>query len=127
MNDGDPTCLKAGAAGAATILWREGGTGQQWAVVRLGSSTGGGTATFPARLSASLGGGTYTGRQQVYDGSAWADAPGAADITITNVAETAGNHTSAIDVTAGPIVLVAPHGEHYLCDRPTNARYRESP
>jgi hypothetical protein len=34
--DGETTSLAASDTGSATILWREGGTGVQWAVVRLG-------------------------------------------------------------------------------------------
>ena len=36
---GDSTRLKAGQYGSATILYREGGTGEQWALVRLGPRT----------------------------------------------------------------------------------------
>ncbi len=38
--DGVTGHLKAGLFGAAAILWREGGTGNQWAVVRLGIAPG---------------------------------------------------------------------------------------
>ena len=33
--DGDPTALASGGSGSAQILWREGGTGAQWGIVRL--------------------------------------------------------------------------------------------
>jgi len=36
MDDGQTAHLKARYAGSAAILWREGGTGLQWAVVRIG-------------------------------------------------------------------------------------------
>jgi len=126
VNDGQAGYLASGETGAALILWAESGTGEVWAVVRLGLPAESGTTTFPAKLTASLGGGKYTGKEQVYNGSGYSDAPGASDITITNVAETAGNCTSPINTAAGPIVLVTPHGEYYLCDRATNAQYRES-
>jgi len=128
VNDGLAGSLKSGLTGAATILWKQSGTGQKWAIVRLGTPSGarGGTTTFPAKLSASLGNGKYTGKEQVYDGTSYSDKPGASNITIANVAETAGNCTSPINVTNGPIVLVTPHGDYYLCDRATNAQYRES-
>ena len=35
VNDGDTTQLLSVEAGSASILWREGGTGTQWAMVRL--------------------------------------------------------------------------------------------
>jgi hypothetical protein len=38
--DGETGHLKAGLYGSAGILWREGGTGTQWAVVRLGIAPG---------------------------------------------------------------------------------------
>ena len=38
MEDGQTGYLKAAMHGSATILWREGGTGVQWAVVRIGKS-----------------------------------------------------------------------------------------
>jgi len=36
VNDGDAAYLKAVHCGSAGILWRAGGTGAQWAVIRLG-------------------------------------------------------------------------------------------
>ena len=36
VNDGAAGSLKSGARGAALILWKESGTGEKWAVVRLG-------------------------------------------------------------------------------------------
>ena len=37
VTDGQTDRLVAGASGSAVILWREGGTGVQWAVVRIGT------------------------------------------------------------------------------------------
>jgi len=127
VSDGQAGYLAGAETGAAQILWRETGTGEVWAIVRLGvPAAPGGTTTFPAKLTASLGGGKYTGREQVYNGTSYSDKPGASDITITNVAETAGDHTSPINTAATPIVLVTPHASYHLCERATNARYRES-
>ena len=126
VNDGQAGSLASAETGAALILWRENGTGEKWAIIKLGVPPGGGTTTFPARLTASLGGGKYTGKEQTYNGTSYSDKSGASDITITNVAETAGNCTSPINVANNPIVLVTPHGDYYLCDRATNAQYRES-
>ncbi|MCL2646106.1 MAG: hypothetical protein FWD61_03760 [Phycisphaerales bacterium] len=46
--DGKTANLKAKHYGAATILWREGGTGVQWALVRLGSPMK--AQVFPVKL-----------------------------------------------------------------------------
>jgi hypothetical protein len=40
VNDGESSTLKSGATGAAQILWKEAGTGEKWAVVRLGVPAG---------------------------------------------------------------------------------------
>ena len=45
-----PGYLLASHAGSAAILWREGGTGMQWALVRLGNPPRTPTAVFPVRL-----------------------------------------------------------------------------
>jgi hypothetical protein len=37
VTDGDPTKLTSAKRGAAQLLWREGGTGDQWAIVRFGA------------------------------------------------------------------------------------------
>jgi hypothetical protein len=37
VTDGDPTKLTSAKRGAAQMLWREGGTGDQWAIVRFGT------------------------------------------------------------------------------------------
>ena len=39
--NGDSAKLKSGYGGAAAILWREGGTGVQWSVIRFGKPPGG--------------------------------------------------------------------------------------
>ena len=40
VNDGEAATLKSTATGAAQILWKEDGTGEKWAVVRLGVPAG---------------------------------------------------------------------------------------
>jgi hypothetical protein len=37
VNDSEASTLKSGSTGAAQILWKEDGTGEKWAVVRLGT------------------------------------------------------------------------------------------
>jgi hypothetical protein len=115
--------LKSGSSGAARILWKESGTGEKWAVVRLGNPDGGASA-IPVKLTASLGGGSYTGREQVWSGSAWSDKPGAPDITCVNLSETTGGCTSGLDVSPAPVVLAtAISGTHFF-ERETNAKYK---
>jgi hypothetical protein len=40
VNDGKAATLKSASTGAAQILWKEDGTGEKWAVVRLGTPPG---------------------------------------------------------------------------------------
>jgi len=51
MDDGQTGNLKAMTVGSASILWREGGTGVQWAVVRIGQAP----ILFPVELEKSGG------------------------------------------------------------------------
>ncbi len=115
--------LQSGSSGAARILWKESGTGEKWAVVRLGNPAGGASA-IPVKLTASQGGGAYTGREQVWTGSAWSDKPGAPDISCVNLSETTGGCTSELDLSPAPVVLAtAISGTHFF-ERETNAKYK---
>jgi hypothetical protein len=40
VNDGEAATLKSASTGAAQILWKEDGTGEKWAVIRLGTPPG---------------------------------------------------------------------------------------
>ncbi|MGE4157605.1 MAG: hypothetical protein AB7F75_00745 [Planctomycetota bacterium] len=51
IDDGTAAHLKAANYGSATILWREGGTGEQWAVVRIGKLP----PLFPVKLETAGG------------------------------------------------------------------------
>lgn len=46
VSDSDATMLKGASAGAACILWRQSGTGAQWAVVRLANKAAGGATVY---------------------------------------------------------------------------------
>jgi len=50
VKDGDATRLASGATGSARILWKESGTGQVWAVVRLAGSACLGDASDPYEM-----------------------------------------------------------------------------
>jgi hypothetical protein len=117
------TRLKSGSSGAARILWKESGTGEKWAVVRLGNPAGG-ASDIPVKLTASLGGGSYTGKEQVWTGSAWSDKPGATDITCVNLSETTGGCTSGLDLTPAPVVLATAIAGTHFFERETNAKYK---
>jgi len=125
--DGQCGYLASGTSGAAMILWKESGTGEKWAVVRIGAG-GGGTgdsiSTIPVKLSASNGSGSYTGKEQTWTGSAWTDKEGASNITAYNLFETTDSGMSAVDVTGGPVVLVTNIGGRYFFERETNAFYK---
>lgn len=65
VKDGSVSELRSAGYGSAQILWREGGTGSQWAVVRLGNETGAcrvayTTSSIGARSGSTLGYGTGT-------------------------------------------------------------------
>jgi len=120
--DGVSAYLASGATGSAKVLWKEAGTGTLWAIVLLGVGGPPAIAIFPAKITASAGAGSYTGTQQEWSGTAWADKGGASPITIRNLAETTNGCTSA--VPTGTIVPVSENGGAYWFDHPTNALYK---
>jgi len=115
--------LKSGSSGAARILWKESGTGEKWAVVKLGNPARGASA-IPVKLTASLGGGAYTGKEQVWSGSAWSDKPGAPEIICVNLSETTGGCTSGLDLSPAPVVLATAISAAHFFERETNAKYK---
>ena len=56
--DGETLYLASGSSGAAQILWSQGGTGQQWAIVRIGGGVAG--IMFGKPTSAYTNGSTIT-------------------------------------------------------------------
>ena len=66
IDDGDASHLASGDSGAAAILWKEAGTGEKWAVVKLGSPDGT-VANFSTMLHISGDAGQ--------PGGAWFDMP----------------------------------------------------
>jgi sucrose phosphorylase len=108
---------------AVAFLWKEAGTGTKWGLVRLGNPAGG-AAAIPVRLTASPGGGSYTGKEQVWNGSAWSDKPGVAEITCVNLSETTGGCTSGLDLAPEPVVLVTAISGTFFFERETNAKYK---
>jgi hypothetical protein len=61
--DGEAGHLEAGMEGSAAILWREGGTGDQWAIVRLGNGVG--QPRIVARITGSTSIGTNRWRYSI--------------------------------------------------------------
>ncbi len=61
ISDGEAGSLAASHDGSAAILWREGGAGEQWAIVRLGPSP------RPAGFWARITGHSYGDRPWTYD------------------------------------------------------------
>lgn len=49
ITNSDTTKLTAGSTGSARILWAESGSGQRWAVIRIGEGGGGGTGSEAVR------------------------------------------------------------------------------
>jgi hypothetical protein len=68
---GDTTCLNASAGGSTNVLWKEAGTGEKWAVVRLETAL---TSIVRFQTTATLAlGGTAAAVIRVWDGAAYQD------------------------------------------------------
>jgi hypothetical protein len=85
VKDGSVAELESAGYGSAQMLWREGGTGSQWAVVRLGNATGTTvwtktTSSVTARSSATYG----TGSAKIQSDSGTAFVDDGATITVKN-------------------------------------------
>ncbi|OQB76318.1 MAG: hypothetical protein BWX88_05360 [Planctomycetes bacterium ADurb.Bin126] len=59
VKDQDPTALASGSVGGAFILWKEGGTGKKWAVVRVSNLRRDAVVKLTGNAE---GGGKYTGK-----------------------------------------------------------------
>lgn len=73
--DGEYT-LSAAASGSAQILWKESGTGEKWAIVRIGGESGsGGGDSYPVLYMATSdeAGGKIWGRRVLSDGTLGGD------------------------------------------------------
>ena len=122
--------LTSCASGSAMILWKDSGTGEKWALVKLGMpSAEAGSTVFPAKVISSQGSAVYTVREQVHNAQGGLiDKPGVDDVSATNLAELSQGTGSAVD--DGAVVLVArcldqsdPPGERYVFDRAVYAKY----
>ena len=98
--------LASGESGSALILWAEVGTGEKWAVVKIGMpSAEAGTSVFPAKVISSQGSAVYTVREQAHNAQGGLiDKPGVDDVSATNLAELSQGTGSAVD--DGRFVLV---------------------
>jgi hypothetical protein len=109
--------LSAGAIVKLHTLIDAGGNVQY--VFTMGGS--GGTSQTPIKISGGASG-TYSGVEQTWSGSAWSDKTGATSVTLVNLCETTGGHTSPVD--AGAIVLATQVVGTYFFNWPTNAKYK---
>ncbi len=96
VDDGECGHLKSALTGAAQILWKESGTGEKWAVVRLGLPH---RAGFWARLTAEAagGGGYYSWKMLEDDAETPVDPSVTGSDNAKEVNETEGIPTGAAD------------------------------
>lgn len=68
VEDSESGYLKSSETGTARILWKESGTGEKWAYIRLGDSAGGvGGGTYAYKTTAAPSGGEVTAKRVSYD------------------------------------------------------------
>jgi len=120
--------LASGESGSALILWKETGTGQKWALVKIGMpSAETSLRTFPAKIVSSQGSAAYTVREQAITGTgSFVDKSGTSNVTARNLAELTLGTGSAVGT--GEIVLVTSvldqtGGTRYIFDHPAYAKY----
>jgi len=120
--------LASGESGSALILWKETGTGQKWALVKIGMpSAEPSLRTFPAKVVSSQGSAAYTVREQAITAAgSFVDKAGTSNVTAKNLAELTLGTGSAVDT--GEIVLVTSvidqtGGMRYIFDHPAYAKY----
>ena len=120
VSDGEASSLTSGTSGAAFILWKETGTGEKWAVVRLGVPAG--ASAIVCKVKAAHGNATYTVRQQsMTDQTTFTDKAGTSNFTATNISEIGIGPGSAVDV--GTLVSVTESGGYYVFSHPAYAKY----
>jgi len=115
VKDSDTTQLLSGLTGAATILWKETGTGTKWAVVKIGNRY---ETVFPARIHEYTLVGTnkweYTLIEQelIADGyGGWQDKSGGREVTAYNTVEDPNDGTgiegNGADLEDGEVLMPA--------------------
>lgn len=60
VSDGDVSMLASGTSGGASIIWKESGTGERWALVRIGNPSAGMRLRYGAATADWAGGNTTT-------------------------------------------------------------------
>jgi len=115
-------------SGSALVLWKEAGTGQKWALVKMGMPSAEiSFRTFPAKVVSSQGSAAYTVREQAITAAgSFVDKAGTSNVTAKNLAELTLGTGSAVDT--GEIVLVTSVIDQadtvrYIFDHPTYAKY----
>ncbi len=108
VKDGYSSSLKSGTSGAATILWKETGTGEKWAIVRFGGSSGGGALCWGKAIGDWSSGNTVSMRP--------CDPDGGNEDTETTVSGylicPAGGSPTAVNVKAGDVLAYLPFGDN---------------
>lgn len=94
--DGDTAKLVSGATGFR-ILWQPGTTGEQWALVNMGQSSGGAAVAFGKVTSVNLSGNTAAITPSDADGTIADPAPDSVTIYLTSKRSGASNVTVAVD------------------------------
>lgn len=105
--DGSAASLTSGPSGAATILWKESGTGLVWAIIRFGGAGGGAGLLWGKAISDWSSGNTVSMHPCDADG-------GNEDLetTITGyLISPTGGAPAAANVSAGDVLAYLPFGE----------------
>ena len=113
ITDGEEAYLTSAASGPVQILWKEAGTGQKWAQIRLGTpATGTGVPNVYRRVSDNGTAGRYDCRLQKWESAAWSDFDSVTvvcDVTI----ETSGHAFTSTPLPSPPFFSIIPIA-HYL-------------
>lgn len=91
--------LRSADAGGAQIIWKEAGTGERFAVLRIGAPSAPAGTTKLVRINSSSGSGpifSYTVVDCYWDGAAWTAIGGATPFTARNGAEGATDSSTVI-------------------------------
>ena len=112
ITDSETGYFTSGASGPVQILWKESGTGQKWAQIRLGGAANSGNgACYIAKVQSSQtsrGGGYYNCKLCTFDAADWDDdsqdpLTEAGDVVVVcNLAET---NSTAHALTTGDVII----------------------
>ncbi|MCG3179670.1 MAG: hypothetical protein BIFFINMI_02011 [Phycisphaerae bacterium] len=106
VKDGSAASLKSGPSGAATILWKESGAGEKWAIVRFGGA--GGTGLLWGKAISDWSSGNTVAMHPCDPDGGNEDA----ETTVTGyLVSPSGGAPAAANVSAGDVLAYLPFGD----------------